>query len=177
MSNIDRPKGRQGYQANTRHDCKQSSQCNVNWNDLGCYKLYELATVEERIEHFTKKKLCTCCGLKVDEKHFIPGQGRKWFKCPKPVQDVQCTENGCNHAAALCIKHQPNNASKVLLDWLKSKNIKSTVSTIVIHPASNLCCHDDSEAISPTTVKLSKKYLNYYLISKITLREMWRCNY
>ena len=45
------------------HDCKKSKTCNEKWGGLGCVKIYQLATVQERKEHLKWLKLCFCCGL------------------------------------------------------------------------------------------------------------------
>ena len=108
-----------------------------------------------------KRGLCASCGLMAADDHFpsTNSDGKKLFCCPKPIADVKCTNNKCNIAAALCRdkNHLPNNASQVLLDWLKSNNIKSTVTTIVVNPAFSKCSHKESKSIPPTSVELSPK--------------------
>ena len=59
----------------------------------------------------------------------------------------------CYIAAALCRRHQPNNVSQALKNWIRSNKIKTTVTTIKLAAIDNNCSHN-RDALSPTTVKL-----------------------
>lgn len=139
------------------HDCQKSGKCNTKWNGLGCALLYELATVKERREFLTEKWMCWCCGLDANDgrrKHTLnkPG-GRPRYICNSIVLDVKCQNSLCTLGAALCSAHQPNNASKILKDWINSKKIRTTVCSIKSSPVNNNCSHN-KDALAPTSVKL-----------------------
>ena len=51
----------QQQQPKRNHDCGKKG-CNTSWGSLGCIKLYELATVDERRNFLKEQKLCFHCG-------------------------------------------------------------------------------------------------------------------
>ena len=129
------------------HDCNKSRTCNTNWAGLGCSKLYELATVDERKDFLKERKLCFKCGRSSDEDHTRLASG-KGYMCEKDnlvaTLPVRCTERfGQNkrsrYSVATCDRHAPGNASRELINWLDKNKIKSTIASIFVAPAMKDC--------------------------------------
>ena len=136
------------------HDCKLSPKCNTDWNGLGCFKLYELATAEERRQFMSDKKECWCCGMNqqdVRRKHFknTKPNPRPKIICNSVVQATKCQDPNCSFGAALCSRHQPSNASKALKDWIKARKIKSTITAIKLTPVDRSFSHR-RDTLAPT---------------------------
>ena len=145
-------------QVDDEHDCQTSGRCNLKWKGLGCAMLYELPTVEERRQLLRARNLCWGCGLEFgkDADNHQPNRAGKYPRlvCKTIIEEVHCNKKYCTLGAALCSRHQPGNASNALKDWLKFKQIRSTISTIISVPMSNSCSHN-KDSIPPSSVKLS----------------------
>ena len=139
------------------HDCSRSYKCNKKWAGLGCIKLYELATIEERREFLKERNLCYKCGKPAQE-HVKGIRG----PCDKASVDatlpVRCTKDympgrRCASSVATCGLHPPDNASQELIDWLHKNKIKSTIASIFIAPALKDC---NANRDHPQSTKMDK---------------------
>ena len=132
---------------NSHHDCEKSPNCNTKWESLGCSKIYELHTVEERRNYLKEKGKCFCCGR---EFHGVPRYPKQMCAWDSELEVVRCRQGGCRLGAAVCFEHQGENASHELKAWLDSKKIKTTVTSIRSYP-----CHGRSFS-TPKTTKVSE---------------------
>ena len=132
---------------NSHHDCEKSPNCNTKWESLGCSKIYELHTVEERRNYLKEKGKCFCCGR---EFHGVPRYPKQMCAWDSELEVVRCRQGGCRLGAAVCFEHQGENASQELKSWLDSKKIKTTVTSIRSYP-----CHGRSFS-TPKTTKVSE---------------------
>ena len=152
----------QNQSLDSRHDCTRSYKCNKSWAGLGCVKLYELATVEERREFLKERYLCFKCGEpaqehdKTAEKFSYYGRcDEKSFKAALPVRCTKESRPGfqCTLSVATCDKHPPDNASKELIDWLHKNRIKLTIVSIFIAPAVG---DQNAHKNMPQSIKMDK---------------------
>ena len=122
------------------HDCLNSGLCMTEWGVLGCVKLYELATVQERIKLMRKKMCCFSCGRsrKKNKQNHVFNQQTNKVECKSRniamCAPAKCKEATCKFGAAICTQHAPNNAKQELLDWIRKNKIKTTVTAIIMSP-------------------------------------------
>jgi len=116
------------------HDCSKSSNCKEKWDYLGCINLYKITQISVRESFLRDRKACFKC----DKSPFIVKGGKRhvcFWKNGK--MGARCTgkhSSGarCFKAAAMCAEHD-DNASDILLDWLKSHKIIFSVNMILLN--------------------------------------------
>ena len=125
------------------HDCSSNKLCNQDWGILGCIKLYNLKEIEQRMNFLTEKKLCLNCGYELSDhnkKNFCP-KDRFYqtmpVRCKFKMKEKDGKKKQCLFAAAVCPDHSSNNARPELLDWINSKNIRTSVSSVVYNTSTN----------------------------------------
>ena len=123
---------------NDGHDCRKSQHCKEEWFGLGCIKVYQLSTPEERRSYLRGKKCCHSCGRKFHG--FGQGKRCKWTTDIEPVR-CKPASGQCFNGAATCPRHtkdsqQSSNASDELRRWLDSTNVKHNFNSIFVLPCS-----------------------------------------
>ena len=115
--------GNKGSNSRKCYFC-HGSDCKVPWSGLGCLEMYQLQTIEERLNWLKAHGLCFRCGNRFIFDKSRQGQNSRhtcqWFA--KDKLQIKCTEDNCWTGAASCQKHK-NNLSKELINWLKGANV------------------------------------------------------
>ena len=115
-----------------RHNCHKSSECNTDWDMLGCVELYKLKKVEDRIKMLKESKSCIFCGAPYSQPKDNDNRNNKHFcrwnrgKYAAMCNGMHQTNKECRSGAAVCLKH-PDNASSELKTWLAKQNLKFVV--------------------------------------------------
>ena len=116
------------------HDCTKSSNCKDKWDLLGCINFYKITQLVDRETFLRERRGCFKCGkspfsVKGGQRHLCSWRnGKMSARCTG-----KHTSGGrCFKAAAMCVEHS-DNASDVLLDWLKSHRIKFSVNMILLN--------------------------------------------
>ena len=126
------------------HDCSKSNSCKEKWDLLGCSHLYKLSTVEERQNFLRERRACFRCGR---SPFLVRNQGKHICNWKDGKMNARClgkvaTGARCWNGAAMCLEH-PDNASDILIDWLKAQKIQFTVNVIVASSDTSQFCTDE----------------------------------
>ena len=116
------------------HDCSKSSSCRERWDYLGCINLYKVTQISDRESFLRERRACFKCGK---SPFAVKGVKRHLCSWKNGKMAARCTgKHGsggrCYKAAAMCSEHDEN-ASDVLLDWLKTHRITFTVNMILLN--------------------------------------------
>ena len=116
------------------HDCEKSSNCKSKWDYLGCVNLYKVTQVLDRESFLRERRACFRCGK---SPFIIKGGKRHICSWKNGKMGARCTgkySSGgrCLKAAAMCTEHDEN-ATDILLDWLKSQRIIFAVNMILVN--------------------------------------------
>ena len=148
----------QQLQPRKSHDCEKKG-CNTSWGNLGCIKLYELATVEERRKFLKEQKLCFHCGRNFHGVRRPSNPNDTKAKCnwSREMEPVRCQpqQGKCFSSAATCAFHggEPN-VSDELKAWLESLNIKTTLYTIYSLPCKSISGPNNTSISKEDRLKL-----------------------
>ena len=119
------------------HDCAKSSNCRERWDYLGCINLYKVTQISDREAFLRERRACFKCGkspfsVKGGRRHICSWKnGKMAARC----SGKHSSGGRCYKAAALCTDHE-DNASDVLLDWLKTHRIEFKVNVVIMNHGS-----------------------------------------
>ena len=153
----NRPKQQQQPKKN-HHDCKNKG-CNTDWGGLGCIRLYELATIEERRHFLKEQKLCFHCGRSFHGIRRPKNTNDAKAKCnwSNELEPVRCQprQGKCFSSAATCSFHSDEpNVSDELKAWMESLNLKTTLNTIYSLPCKSMSGPNNTSVSKADRLKL-----------------------